>query len=106
MTDDDKTTTHDPGPGKASGEVDAKAAGQKTGPPGNGDRDQSAIDQGQDRLDHVEAGHYGHDSSIWYWSSPMTTTSPSPSRAASANGVSPSAAGKRTTTTLRPPSAD
>jgi hypothetical protein len=57
MTEQQKTTTHDPGPDKASGEVDAKAAGSKTGPPGNPDLDQNAVDQGNEKLDHVEAGH-------------------------------------------------
>jgi hypothetical protein len=57
MTDDQKTTTHDPGPDKASGEVDAKAAGSKTGPPGNAEIDQDAMDQSTEKLDYVEAGH-------------------------------------------------
>jgi hypothetical protein len=57
MTDEQKITTHDPGPDKASGEVDAKAAGSKTGPPGNPEVDQNAVDQGAEKLDHVEAGH-------------------------------------------------
>lgn len=57
MTNDEKITTHDPGPDKASGEVDAKAAGSKTGPPGNADVDQASVDKGQEKLDHVEAGH-------------------------------------------------
>jgi hypothetical protein len=57
MTEQQKTTTHDPGPDKASGEVDAKAAGSKTGPPGNADLDQNAVDQGNEKLDHIEAGH-------------------------------------------------
>jgi hypothetical protein len=59
MTNDThpRDTTTDPGPEKASGEVDSKAAGQKTDPPGNGDVDQNAVDAGRDRLDHVEAGH-------------------------------------------------
>ena len=57
MTESEKTTTHDPGPDKASGEVDPKAAGSKTGPPGNADLDQESVDKGQEKLDHVEAGH-------------------------------------------------
>ena len=57
MTDDTKITTHDPGADKASGEVDSKAAGQKTGPPGNGDLDQTDVDKGSEKLGHVEAGH-------------------------------------------------
>jgi len=35
MTESTQPTTQDPGHDKASGEVDAKAAGKKTGPPGN-----------------------------------------------------------------------
>jgi len=54
---DDKNTTRDPGPDKASGEVDPAAAGKKTGPPGNADLDQDAVDKGTEKLGHVEAGH-------------------------------------------------
>ena len=53
----DNTTTHDPGPDKASGEVDSRAAGSKTSPPGNPDLDQSAVDQGSEKLGYVESGH-------------------------------------------------
>jgi hypothetical protein len=54
---DDTNTTHDPGADKASGEVDSKAAGKKTGPPGNGDLHQPDVDKGSEKLGHVEAGH-------------------------------------------------
>jgi hypothetical protein len=54
---EDTPTTHDPGPEKASGEVDSKAAGRKTGPPGNADLDQSAVDEGSEKLGYVESGH-------------------------------------------------
>ena len=57
MTDDTKITTHDPGADKASGEVDSKAAGKKTGPPGNGDLHQEDVEKGSEKLGHVEAGH-------------------------------------------------
>jgi hypothetical protein len=57
MSEQETTTTHDPGPDKASGEVDAKAAGSKTGPPGNAEIDQNAVDQGTEQLEHIEAGH-------------------------------------------------
>jgi hypothetical protein len=52
-----RETTIDPGPDKASGEVDPKAAGKKTGPPGGDDVDNDAVERGRDRLDRVEAGH-------------------------------------------------
>ena len=54
---DDNTTTHDPGADKASGEVDSKAAGKKTVPPGNGDLDQRDVEKGSEQLGRVEAGH-------------------------------------------------
>ena len=57
MSEETKTTTHDPGADKASGEVDSQAAGKKTGPPGNADLDDAAVEQGREKLDHVEAGH-------------------------------------------------
>jgi hypothetical protein len=58
MTDERQApTTHDPGPEKASGEVDSKAAGSKTGPPGNSDLDQAAVDQGAEKLGYVDSGH-------------------------------------------------
>ena len=52
-----RDTTTDPGPEKASGEVDSKAAGKTTGPPGGTEVDGDALEKGRDRLDHVEAGH-------------------------------------------------
>jgi hypothetical protein len=57
-TDDHpRETTTDPGPEHASGEVDSKAAGKTTGPPGGSDTDDAAVEAGRERLDHVEAGH-------------------------------------------------
>ena len=54
---DDKNLTNDPGPEKASGDVDPKGAGKKTGPPGNADLDQDSVTKGEDSLGRVEAGH-------------------------------------------------
>ena len=50
-----RKTTTDPGPEKASGEVDSKAAGKTTSPPGSPDVDSDAVEKGRDRL--AEAGH-------------------------------------------------
>src|SRR5439155_14616976 len=77
---------------QAGGDVAPRPAAEA----GAGDEDE--------RPAHLSLDSKGHAGSISYCSSPMTTTRPSPWRAASAKGVSPSATGKRTSATLRPPS--
>ncbi len=60
MSTDDTTDTHDGAPERDSiqeGQRIDEASGQKLGPPGQGDLDQSKLDDAKDDLEKAGGGH-------------------------------------------------